>query len=246
MFNLGVAVSIAKKPLYSWEYTIDFCTTNRLSLIQFYWQYPLPLIKRSEALRLQNRYLHLPGNLKMIESLPDFSLAYRGFNKYYESNKLIIHQQGDGGSVHDDSLIRQLNTLNCLVGFENHHSESLNGYTSSLYAWHQKQYRIFVVFDVHKFFNRFYRKYSVKEILQAIRRLFLCCRELNLTLLLHIIDSKSFQANEAQWCPVFEGIVPYEEIFDLLLNKPVKCEGLILEYQDEIMALESINRLHRD
>ncbi len=60
MFNLGIASSIARKYDYSWEYTVDFCARYKLSLIQFYWQNPMPRITKLETLNIPLRYLHLP------------------------------------------------------------------------------------------------------------------------------------------------------------------------------------------
>jgi hypothetical protein len=243
MFKLGVATSIAQKSRYSWPYTVDFCIRNNLSLIQFYWQYPVPLVKKSQVLNIPTRYLHLPSAPDSSSSILNLSVACSDFIKLYRSDKVIIHQQDDDRSGSDETLIAQLNDLGCKVGIENHRSESLTGYQSSLYTWYQKQYKIFAVIDVHKFFNRFYQVHSAQEILQAVTDLFLCCRELKLTLVLHIIDSRSFNSNRELWCPVFEGVVPYTQIFNIMKNLQVDCEGFILEYEDEIMTIESIRRL---
>ncbi len=244
MFKLGVATSIAKKQHYSWEYTVDFCARYNLNLIQFYWQNPIPLIKKLESLDIPLRFLHLPVEVDSAMNFPEFSSKIcSDFSKFYKSNNLIVHQQTDQSNGVDDKLISRLNALHFRVGLENDYSKSLTGFKSKLKICQSKHFPIFVVFDIHKFFNRFYLRHSVEQILQASLELFLYCRKLNLTLILHIIDSKSFDSDRDSWCPLFEGILPYRHIFDLIKKYQISCEGIILEYEDEVMAEESIRRL---
>jgi hypothetical protein len=245
MFNVGIASSIARKQDYSWEYTIDFCARHNLRLIQFYWQNPIPRIKKLETLDIPQRYLHLPVKADITMSFPEFSALCADFSEYYKSNNLIMHQQRapiiDGV---DAKLISQLNELQFRLGLENDDSKSLTGFQSGLDFCCRRNFRIFTVFDIHKFFHRFYRTHTVEQIVQACADTLLYCRKLNLTMLLHIIDSHSFDAGRDSWCPVFDGVIPYRQIFELIKTSQVCCEGIILEYEDELMAAESLRRLN--
>ena len=249
MFNLGIASSVARKHDYSWEYTVDFCARYNLSLIQFYWQNPIPRITKLETLNIAQRYLHLPVKADTTIGFPEHSSKIcTDFSEYYKSRNLILHQPpeqicDDDKEGSADQLLHQLNGLNFRLGLENDYSESLTGFQSGLDICSRHNFQFFAVFDIHKFFHRFYRTHSVGQIVQACADLFLYCRKLNLTLLLHIIDSGSFAADRDLWCPVFEGVIPYRQIFELIKASRVNCEGIILEYEDELMAAESIRRL---
>jgi hypothetical protein len=243
MFNLGVATSIAKNDQYSWDFTIDFCIRHDLDLIQFFWQNPIPRINLPEILDIPQRFLHLPVESNSAISFPQLSALCTDFATYYKSNRLILHQQIDCHHEVEDKWIEQLAALNFSIGLENDYSKSLTGFQSALSVFQRKRHPIFVVFDIHKFFNRFYQVHTKEQILQTIADLFLFSRELNLTMILHIIDSGSFDADRNSWCPVFAGILPYRQIFNLIKKYQVDCAGLILEYEDELMATESIKLL---
>jgi hypothetical protein len=241
MFKKGVATAIAKEFGYSWEVTVDFCRRHNLDMIQYYWQTPLPPAADTVFNHDLQRYLHLPAlPLSEISSV-DFLHTCREYIRTYKSNRLILHHETDDKTA---ATLEQLETLDCEVGIENHAAANLPGFQSFLQHCRQRRSTgMFIVLDVHKFFNRFCRIHTQQEILDAIRRLFIFCGELNLNLLLHIIDSRSFDAGREFWCPVFDGLVPYRRIFAALEEMKTGCSGLILEYEEEGMAAESIKRL---
>jgi len=240
MFELGVATSIAKKHQYSWDYTIDFCLHHDLNLIQFYWQTPFPSCKWKNALQIKKRYLHLD---EIAEA--DYKNVLNGcqtFKQYYDSNKLILHQEKTWESDNLCGLINRLNGQGFMVGIENHAGMLPSDFITLIKKCHYLGQKIFVVLDVHKFFHRFHKLNSIEKILNVLNRLLLLCGQLNLTLVLHIIDSQSFESDRDSWCPLFNGIVPYRLVFDIISSNSIHCEGMILEYEDDLNTLESINR----
>jgi hypothetical protein len=243
MLELGVATSIAKKFGYSWDHTIDFCLQHQLNLIQFYWQTPLPILCTPDILKLKRRYFHLDkislsGHSEILDTCKQFKGGY-------DSDRLILHQEQNWESGKTGTLIRDLNDLGFIAGIENHDGKSLPDFGALIEKCCNLGNHIFVVLDAHKFFYCFHRKHSAEEIRTALGELLLFCHQLNLTLVLHIIDSHSFEADRLAWCPVFDGLIPYRFIFDIIIHNAIPCDGIILEYEVESHAVESIRRLRK-
>jgi hypothetical protein len=102
--------------------------------------------------------------------------------------------------------------------------------------------RIFPVIDIPRFFHE---KLGFKEN----EALDWCYQVLNffgnrrIPVLLHLIDAHHPGQDRNDFCPVGEGYIPYQKIFNFMFKNQVAVEGIILEYLDKINALKSRENL---
>jgi hypothetical protein len=243
MYTLGIATSVAKHRHYSWAATLDFLTTHHLQTIQFYWQNPLPRLAPKSIKECQKIYLHLDEITGA-----NFAGTLRGcreFSRYYSADAIIVHQQKSYVGTDLFTVISTLNSAGFTVGIENHDLKEPAEFKNTVIKARHRNYTIFIVLDIHKFFNRLIRKLSPEQILGAVQEMLRLGKQLNLTIVLHIIDSYSFTATRKKWCPIFAGIVPYTQIFDFMQREGILDAELILEYEEESMTVESIKRLRK-
>ena len=241
MIDIGVATSIAKKYDYSWQFTIEFCLKQGLDSIQFYMptDYIIPNIP--SALKIANKYLHLPPNFLANET--ETFQACDNFVSYYRSNKLIMHQNDSYSPDRLRSIILAFNHKEFQIGLENDGNNSIENYYNLLHAYLSSNMNVFPVLDVHRFFHDFYKIFHFEIILDMIIRILNLCARFEKKVVLHIVDSTTFSSDRLHWCNVFQGLVPYRDIFNYINRKQILIETIIFEYEAENITIESIKKI---
>lgn len=242
MIDLGVSTSIAKKYQYSWKYTIDYCLENNLEAIQFYLS-QIEIPKISAGCTIVKKYLHLPvllqGNLNPILN------ACNEYRTYYKSNKLIIHQKESISINSQIKTILLFTNQGYKIGLENDGGDNLKSYFKLIESYYRLDDNVFAVLDVHRFFHNHYHIYPKEIILDEVIRTLKWCKQMNINIVLHAIDSTSFGGDREFWCPIFKGLIPYRDIFFYLVNKEIYIESVIFEFETEDNTSMSITALKK-
>ena len=241
MVDIGVATSIAKKYNYSWDITAQFCEKHLLTAIQFYLSSNFEIPELSLPSTIGKRYLHLPAD---VYDNPEkyFSVCNR-FRSLYQTDKLVLHQDCTFSPNDQVSIIREFNKQGFIVGIENENTKGLSNYLELLKLNISSGNKAFCVLDIHKFFNIFHKDCHLELIKDAITRILSYCKKYDINILLHIIDSKSFQGDRNHWRPMFKGIVPYTEIINYISEKAIDIDAVIFEYENESLVIESLENL---
>jgi hypothetical protein len=238
MIDLGVATSVAKDNHYSWQDTIDFANSLDLNTIQFYVPHNkiLPTILNIE--NFKNIYLHLTNDYS--DALNKSISISSEFKKSYKSNKIIIHQNESFSNKKHLDLTNNFNQAGSLVGIENDGGNDLYSYSELIKYLNTSEIKFFAVIDVHRFFHDNYNKIKEDLILDEILKLLVLCTENEINIVLHIIDSRSFNSDHNMWVPFLKGNVPFSKLFEFILNKNIIIESLIFEYESKGMVLSSV------
>lgn len=244
MIDLGVATSIAIDNQYSWQDTVDFAKKNRLNTIQFYIPENIKIPQISNLPLFKNCYLHFPNDYdSTLERCLSFS---NDFKKMYNSEKIIIHQKEDLTFNESKIIIECINQNDLFVGLENEGQTDLFSYFNLLEYLSKSVNKMFAVIDIHRFYNNYNSNYNNEEIIEMIFKLLEFCQSLDLKIILHIIDSKSFKNNRNDWVPIFEGIIPYSRLLNFIYNKKINIESIVFEYEslaDVKNSLENMKKI---
>jgi hypothetical protein len=243
MIDVGVATSIAFDNQYSWQDTYDFAITNQLNSIQFYVtpDYRLPII--SDFKHFKNIYLHLPIDYDV--RVKDLMLFINNFVTKYHSKKLIIHQKEGLTFQKQASIIREYYENKLLVGVENEGQQDLGIFLDLIQFLNQTGIKFFVIVDIHRYFFNYIDKYEDKEIFLMILETLDYCKNNNLPIVLHVIDSMSFKGDRQDWIAILEGIVPYRQLFKTILKKKIDIESIIFEYENYQHVKKSLDNLKK-
>lgn len=244
MIDLGVATSIAKRYQYSWQHTINYCLTNGLDAIQFYLLQALSIQNITAGNSISKKYLHLPTNFP--ENHKNIIAACMQFKSFYKSDKLIVHQNEALTIRNQIDIISKLTDSGFVVGIENEGERDLKLYIKLLEKCKLAQKNFFAVLDIHRFFHDYCKIYACEIIQDEIIRILRWCNDSETSILLHVIDSKSFSGDRQYWCPIFNGLVPYSDIFGYIRDKNISIESIILEYETEYNTMSSIEALRRE
>ena len=242
MFNLGVASSVAKEYDYSWQHTADIAASFNLTALQLYLHNTDSIEYVPGVTRFNQIYLHLPDiAYKSAPAVSDICIKFRN---YYSSNNLIIHQphlQTAKGFI--DGL-DELVDKGFRIGIENHKTTDLHAYFELLQHIKGKGC-YYAVMDIHKFFYNFYQNVDLEVILETLRSLLHLCKKENIGVVLHLIDSISYSGGREFWQPIFNGILPYRDIFDYILDRGIEIEAVIFEYENEAHIQQSVKHIQQ-
>ncbi|KPK29007.1 MAG: hypothetical protein AMJ61_00545 [Desulfobacterales bacterium SG8_35_2] len=92
--------------------------------------------------------------------------------------------------------------------------------------------------DIPRFFHK-KLGFSVDEALGWCYQLFNFFGNKDIPILLHLIDSHDSSQKRATYCPIGEGYIPYQELFDFISKTNTPVSDIILEFEDKINPLKS-------
>lgn len=243
MIDLGVATSIASNNHYSWQDTVNFTKDYNLNTIQFYIPQETVLPQLSEYSDYKNCYLHFPNDYNVnLEKYIKFS---KKFKLFYNTKKVIIHQKEDQVLRETKIIVNKCNLNNLAVGIENEGSAELYSYFKLIEYLQKSKLNIFAVIDIHRFYYNYISKYKSEEFIEMITKLLRFCHSSKINIILHVIDSKSFNSNRYDWVPIFEGIIPYSKLLDYIFKENIYIESIIFEYESLFNVIKSLENMKK-
>ncbi len=243
MIDLGVATSVAKNNNFSWQDTVDFASSLKLNSIQFYIPQNRILPQVSNLIKFENIYLHIPNDYDLI--LDELILFTSNFKKLYDSDKLIIHQKESLSFQETKKIAEQLNCAGLQVGIENEGTKNLYSYLELIEFLSKSDTKFYIVLDIHRFYFNYVAKYKEEVIFKVICQLLDFCSKSKINMVLHVIDSKSFKSNRSDWVPLFEGIIPYSQLFKYISTNKIDIESIIFEYESYLSVTKSLENLKK-
>lgn len=103
---------------------------------------------------------------------------------------------------------------------------------------------IFPVIDIPRFFHK-NLGFKKDEALKWCFQLFNFFSNKNIPILLHFIDCKDTTQSHHSYCPIGEGYLPYEEIFEFMKKTRPSISDIILEFEDKINPVVSRNFINQ-
>lgn len=239
MFQIGVATSVSREFDYSWQDTIDFCAQNFITCVQFYHSFETESFPIKDSQKIIDAYVHL--NEKFNEHPEKIDKFFQDFAKLFRMNGFIVHEDW----LNNQEYVAGLDLLQCPVGIENANGPKLSSFIEILENLNIKKNQIFAVLDIHRFYNNFYKDYAEELITDHIFSLIKWLKSREMNYILHIIDSKSYSEKREDWCPLFEGVIPYGKILFQIMKYNYYPARLIFEYEDKKNTLYSIQNLNK-
>ncbi len=112
----------------------------------------------------------------------------------------------------------------------------------SIFSLYHRRFTLRPVIDIPRFYhaqNQITMEQATVDLLLTLNLM----KELKLPILLHLIDVKTENQQRKDFCALGEGIIPYRNIFHYIQNNNIVITDTILEFEDKIKPLESLNFL---
>jgi len=239
--RIGIATSVAKAWGYDWQETLRLAEVMGLRLVQFY----LPPAGQLNA-HLQKLHNTLPAGWQVLFHLPanisgELPVYLRSLKKYFPGTMLIQHE-----TYLDGQTAAAISDAGLIAAAENDAAprSELFSFRHLLFSLFEKnRENLAAVLDVSRFYHQFYRRYPTEVITQEVLHVVQLLRQLRLPTVLHVIDHTSADARRSNWCPLFEGRLPWKEILQPQILQGVDLRYVIFEYETPATSSASIINL---
>ncbi len=240
--KLGLANSVAYQEHYSWQVTIELAKQKQFSTIQLYVndtnidENHLTIIK--EATQLFNIHLHLPSAIAS-DAVKEFLDEFLAIS---QKEVILIQHQRYWFTV--DEIKPILRNRNVLIAIENDLPKTkpidfLNFLLKTRKDWSG----LIPVLDISRFFVQKPIKENEQKIKKQLLEMLKTIIEYNWPFILHTIDHAYHQLERHAWQPLFEGQLPWSQIFKIMEPHLELLKCLMFEYENWDMVERSIENM---
>lgn len=253
---LGIADSVLKEKDYDPIDTIHFAVENKFSLVQVYVSESLIKDKRLQKIIsnvASNNSLkltcHSPITLGQDKLLEDFIKSAQAIMKQERVRKTVFHFDETTSLNQALTVIKKLQQNDLIVCIENYFSsknkksvkDNIKKYLSLFAKAKSKDFPILPILDLPRFFDE--TNNIIDEATDIVQDLVQQLNNLNYSIILHLIDSKSHNQERKNWCPFNEGVIPYERLFEHFNQLKVNIDHIVFEFEDTINTIKSKQNL---
>ncbi len=250
---IGVANSISLNFDFDPIDTIQFATQSRFEIIQIYLSRALLDQPRKLSSILANEtlfkkvYYHAEGllNEEFIES--EYQSKLFDFLQKVNQPNFIIHfdERMDIDRL-VNTLEGKLSSVEVTIYLENYFQErgktaaekNLKKFLALFTLLNLSQIHLRPVFDIPRIFHQTL-DFTISEGVQWCYQIFNYFGNRQLPVLLHLIDTASREQRRRDFIALGQGVIPYNKILPFILKTRPKIEGIILEFEDKLNALQS-------
>jgi hypothetical protein len=252
---IGVANSVSSNFSYDPIDTIQYANQSEFDIIQIYLNRELLATKNSTAKDLglqlsqgkfKNIYLHADGYLNKEFLLGDYYVALQDFINSDQEYGVIIHFDENCELEDVLKIVEKLSKQKFKIYLENYFQSSgkanaeknIRKYMALFTLANNFSVCLHPVIDIPRFFHERLELGS-DSALQWCYQVFNFFGNKGIQLLLHLIDATTSTQRRNQYCPIGEGYIPYQKLFDFMIKTSTPIEGIILEFEDKIAPLKS-------
>lgn len=256
--SIGVANSISANFDFDPLDTINFAKRENFGSVQIYLNDDL-VQNRSTLKKIQQQennfekfFYHAEGMLN-----PDFldseyqKLLYRFLEGSQHSNYILHFDE----NIEIDkllSLVENLKMEEITLYIENFFShknkdnaeKNIKKYMALFTLTNNFHENILPVLDIPRLFHQ-NLCFTIDQALEWCYQLLNFFGNKNIPVLLHLIDCKEASQSRFSYCPIGEGYIPYQEIFDFLVKTAAPVSNIILEYEDKINPVVSVGYIEK-
>jgi len=255
---MGVANSVSYNMDYDPVDTLSYAVQSDFDIIQIYINH--------EMLEKKKDLETLSTNIRNLSKADIYFHAEDAFNeaftksKYRESFFSYLNEFTRPRVIYHFDESEELDTILKIVDHlsnENQHiylenyfqfsgrilaEKNLRKFTAVFSLANNAGVRIRPVIDIPRFYQSKIG-FSEEEALNWCFQLLNFFGNRDLPIILHLIDTQTREQDRSGFCPLGEGSIPYETIFDFILKNKVGLEGIIFEYLDKVNPLKSRENL---
>jgi hypothetical protein len=257
---IGVANSVSANFGYNPLDTLNFARQSHFNLIQIFFNNNLLQdMSRVKSLcdelvhnQLQKIFVHAEGMLnsqwmksdymsKLFEILD--TLNYHCFIIHYDEKtslddmlKTVERLANKGFTIYLENYFQNKGSENAEKNLRKFMAlfTLANSYGSSI--------KLLPILDIPRFFHQ-KLEFDIEISLRWCFQLFNFFDNKNIPVLFQLIDSTDPAQDRNSYCPVGEGYIPYNRLFDFIRKNRLKIDGIILEFEDKINTLKSRDNL---
>ncbi len=257
---LGIANSVSSNFGYDPLDTIQFASQSQFGIIQIYLSEQMvedaKLMKQLhhdlKAADFSLVYFHLEGYLNQQQVKESYFSKIIQLLEPYEEPKFVIHFDENEGLEEMLDVVGHLSENNGRYYLENYFQgkgkedaeKNIRKYMALFTLANSQEIHLLPALDLPRFFREDI-KFTRDEALQWCFQIINFFGNRQIPILFHWIDVKDRQQDRLSFCPMGEGIIPYEEILNFINKTQPQVEAAILEYEDKINPLKSLIFLDR-
>ncbi len=240
--RLGIATSVARDENFSWQVTLQRARKANIRHVQFY-------IKKTTGLAeaLQNLisgssqifpYFHLPPS----EDEGQISEILTTLSRYFPRRFVVIQHQPFWETLHT----MQGAFPAMIIAVEN---DAPKQTPHDFLRFAEKTFTsksFWAVVDVARFYHQAPPLLTDRALEKQILDLFVFLQEKSIPFLIHAIDIKNRQPQRENWCPLFDGRIPWHNFLKALRKSSDLLKSFLFEYENWNMCLSSIRRLREE
>lgn len=244
---LGIADSVAFDKGFDSLEAVNYAQSNHFQLVQIY-------LKDANAAQLQQNALlkkqaayglkfmcHAPGLLNQIdiERYKYLFFSAKQILQASEDKWVVVHFDEHESIENALKLIEEICEIGLTPCLENYHppknfksaERNYELYLKLLQETTKKEFPVKAVIDIPRIFHA-NLNLDFADANALTLRVFQQIHQLEIPILLHLIDSKTRAQQRTDWCPLGEGIIPFDYLFQQIFRTVNNIEAIIFEYED--------------
>ncbi len=251
---VGVGTSISKDENYDPMDTLLFSKDNNIEIVQVYLGYDL--INNPDSIKEIGDFAgagnitltcHAPEQLNKKLLAENIISAAHNLLKHQKEKKLIVHF--DENEPLKDTIVRvgELNKKGFSVCIENFYTakekdlfmKNIDTFNSLFHLAEKYDFTVYPVIDFPRLFiSHIFSNYDplvlTEQIIDNLAKH-------SFKVILHLIDFSDYSQHRDSWCALGKGLMPYKAIFDYARDKGIVYDHCVLEYEDKVLTLESLD-----
>lgn len=251
---LAASSGVSRDHGWSWRHTLDYCKRAGLARCQIYAGNDLlesSQERRDCAAAFAGAGIsltcHSPGLLRREWVNGTYFDAFHEILAHESVKKVIVHHDGKLALAEQLRLIGDFNAQGLVPCIENYYQdytplgllEAMSSWTAVLQTAMTRGLRVVAVLDLPRLYIKAFQDAWPGR--QAGAQLLASLLPQEIPLILHCIDSRDTSQSRASWCELGQGMVPHEASFGLFVDRGLKLDHLVLEYEDEELLLGSLD-----
>ncbi len=240
--RLGIATSVARNENFSWRVTLQRAHEANIRQVQFYIKDTTGLAEALQELVRSGPqifpYFHLPPS----DDRRQTSEILTHLAEHFPEQFIVIQHQPFAGVL--QSLQKVFPRM--VIAVENDAPQQTPGDFLRFVEETSVSEYFWAVIDVARFYHQAPAGLETNLLHRQIFELLTHLQKKNIPFLIHAIDIKNRHPQRENWCPLFDGLIPWHFILKTLRKSSDLLKCFLFEYENWDMCLESIRRFREE
>jgi tetratricopeptide (TPR) repeat protein len=196
---------------------------------------------------------HAPGLLSRDTALDSTTIAAACDLLRHSPEKWVVYHLDEKLPLSETlDLVTELARAGLVPCIENYHRvktpekgrQHYELYCDLFRMIHEHGLNACAVLDIPRLFDSEVELAHKGEAVRLVSEVVQCLDDLGVRIILHLIDSRSFDLDRSNWCPLGAGAIPYDELLKPMFASTARIEAVIFEFEDKRKPLESLPFLY--
>jgi tetratricopeptide (TPR) repeat protein len=255
--TIGVATSVSGAPQYDPVDTLSYALTHRdFRMIQVHLNESIIVDRglRSRLTEAAHRQgieviCHAPDRMRSGPAIARATIEAARDLLAHNPRKWVVHHFDEHQSVSRSlDVVKELVEAGLVPCIENYHLDKSLRHGQRHYELYLDLFRrtselgldVCAVLDIPRLFDAKLGLVDAGAAVALTSRVFRCLEDLGVTVILHLIDSESFDLARSNWCPLGTGAIPYNELLPQMFAPTTHIEAVVFEFEDKHNPVDSL------